>query len=121
MTLPLRSGCSKTAYIAGPMTGLPSYNFAAFEDAARRLRSQGWHVINPAEEDAAEGFDASRDHPSQGQQRDWFLRDILHILFHSNAIAMLPGYKEHPNSRCHIELAIAKSFGLQVIEMEDYA
>lgn len=103
------------------MTGLPSYNHAAFEDAARRLRSQGWYVINPAEHDVNEGFDPRTDTPSQGQLRDWFARDVWHILFHSDAIFMLAGYRDHPDSTCHIELAIAKKFGLKVIELEDYA
>ena len=34
-------------YISGPMTGLPDYNFPAFEAAERRLTEQGHFAINP--------------------------------------------------------------------------
>lgn len=36
-------------YIAGPMTGLPEYNYPAFEEAARRLRRRGLDVVSPHE------------------------------------------------------------------------
>ncbi len=42
---------TKRIYLAGPMTGLPDYNFPAFMKAAAYLRSQGAIVFNPAEND----------------------------------------------------------------------
>lgn len=36
-------------YIAGPMTGLPNYNFASFDRAAERLKARGLEPQNPAE------------------------------------------------------------------------
>jgi hypothetical protein len=36
-------------YLAGPMTGHPENNYPAFHAAARRLRSAGFVVLNPAE------------------------------------------------------------------------
>ena len=38
----------KRIYIAGPMTGLPGFNYAAFDEEAKRLRALGYHVENPA-------------------------------------------------------------------------
>ncbi len=35
-------------YIAGPMTGLPEYNFPAFFTAEDALRDVGYQVMNPA-------------------------------------------------------------------------
>jgi hypothetical protein len=39
-------------YLAGPMTGLPEFNFPAFHAEAKRLRSLGFDVVNPAEVNA---------------------------------------------------------------------
>lgn len=38
-----------TYYLAGPMTGHVNFNFDAFDEAAEKLRHQGYKVINPAE------------------------------------------------------------------------
>ncbi len=38
-------------YLAGQMSGIPSFNFPRFMYAAALLRSQGFDVINPAELD----------------------------------------------------------------------
>lgn len=36
-------------YLAGPMTGLPDFNYPAFHAAAAAWRAAGWTVANPAE------------------------------------------------------------------------
>ncbi len=38
-------------YLAGPMRGIKDYNFPTFMEMAKRLRSMGLQVWNPAERD----------------------------------------------------------------------
>lgn len=47
---------TRSIYIAGPMTGLPDFNFPAFFEAEQGLRDQGWITVNPAREDLNEGY-----------------------------------------------------------------
>ena len=42
----------KRIYLAGPMSGLPDFNYPAFHAAAAVLRAQGHYVENPAENPA---------------------------------------------------------------------
>lgn len=47
-------------YIAGSMRGIPFYNFPAFDKTAKTLRLLGYEVVNPADMDRANGFDAMK-------------------------------------------------------------
>jgi len=44
-----------TAYIAGPMRGIPEFNFPRFMAADALLSGFGWHVFNPARHDLDSG------------------------------------------------------------------
>lgn len=75
-------------YIAGPMTGLPDYNFPAFNLAAARWRAAGWEVVNPAE-----AFGGAQDLA----YREYVAHDLV-TLRTCDAIAMLDGW-DGPNAR----------------------
>lgn len=51
-------------YIAGPMRGLPFFNFPAFDSARDRLLALGHEAVSPADIDRANGFDAMALDPS---------------------------------------------------------
>jgi nucleoside 2-deoxyribosyltransferase len=60
-TLTLGVIMRKKIYIAGPMTGYPGLNWAAFDEAEQYLMAEGWEVINPASLDREEGIDPDRE------------------------------------------------------------
>ena len=94
-------------YIAGPMTGLPDYNFPAFHAAAAAWRAEGWEVVNPAEE-----FDGDTGRPYQ----EYVERDLMHLR-NVDAIAMLEGW-DGPNARGSVwerEIAL-RLLGLPVFD-----
>jgi hypothetical protein len=50
-------------YLAGPMSGLPQFNFPAFYAATEMLRAQGYDIVSPAELDDAEDSGAAMKSP----------------------------------------------------------
>lgn len=90
-------------YISGPMTGLPDFNYPAFNDMARTFRTEGWEVENPAEH-----FDGVTDLPRRQYLEADFasLADCSHIYF-------LPGWQNSSGAR--VEYLIAKEYGLEML------
>lgn len=89
-----------TLYIAGPMRGLPEYNFPAFIDAAERLRKVGYAVLSPAESDLREGFD-----PKTGNHirsiAEYMERDFA-MIAQADGLAILPGAEHSEGTRREI-------------------
>nr|WP_265342954.1 DUF4406 domain-containing protein [Pseudomonas aeruginosa] len=95
-------------YLAGPMTGLPEFNYPAFHAEAARLRHLGYHVENPAENPA----------PACGTWAG-YMRKALAQLVTCDAIALLPGW---PSSRgANIERSLAFAMGMKVVMAADIA
>lgn len=99
-------------YIAGPMTGLPEWNFPAFDAAAEILRLDGHDPVNPADLDREIGFDP-RQTETVGPAflRDAMRRDLTAIC-ECDGIAMLPGWERSGGAR--VEHALAVHLGLHV-------
>lgn len=76
-------------YLAGPMTGIPEYNFPAFHEAAIAWRAAGWRVENPAE-----NFGGRVDLP-----RTTYIREDLRRLLTVDAVAFLPGWQHSRGAR----------------------
>lgn len=104
------------AYIAGPMTGYPQWNFPAFDAAAEYLRSRGIDAVNPADLDRAAGFtgDGAEDPDLQAAMR----RDIEALLT-VDGVLLLPGWQKSVGA--NLELSIAAALGLDVFEYDPAA
>lgn len=74
-------------YIAGPMSGLPEFNYPAFRRADRDLRAAGYDVLNPADIDAAHN-----PMPDAPQAWDWYMRHALRMVVAADAVALLDGW-----------------------------
>jgi hypothetical protein len=81
-------------YLSGPMTGLPDYNYPAFNAEAARLRALGYTVENPAENPLP------ADAP-------WHMcmRDAIRQMLTCDTVAFLPGWQVSRGANVEIELA----------------
>lgn len=99
---------SRAVYLAGPMQGIPHFNFPLFNAVAARLRRAGYTVFNPAEKDIERhgGVDISASNKTGDvaqaiKEHSFSLRDALdedttHICKQADGIVLLPGW-EHSN------------------------
>jgi hypothetical protein len=96
-------------YLAGPMTGIPQFNFPAFDAAAAALREAGYDVVSPAEMDDPETRAAALASPdgapgsgsSSGETwGDFLARDVKLIADGGlDAIVVLPGWERSRGAR----------------------
>lgn len=86
-------------YIAGPMSGLPEYNYPAFHEAARELRAAGYEVLNPAES-------------NRPTSDPWhaFMRDAISMLIQCDGVALLDGWEDSRGAR--VEWNLGKNLGM---------
>lgn len=110
-----REGDEVRCYIAGPMTGLPRFNFDAFEDACDRLRADGFHVTSPHEMDLANGYD-----PDSGVDiadlRATLEADIAAVKG-ADIVVLLPGWERSPGAM--IEVLVAEAHGVPCVTLAD--
>lgn len=88
-------------YVAGPMTGIPDFNFQAFNAEAAKLREVGFQVENPAEHGIWEG----------AEWQDYLRYDLTRLAL-CDQIHLLPGWSKSKGAR--LELHIAKALGMLV-------
>lgn len=84
-------------YIAGPMSGLPDFNRPAFNEAADKLRAEGYPVNNPAELDGG----------STDQPWEYYMRRALSLLVMSDEVRLLPGWLDSKGARLEVRTALA--------------
>ena len=81
------------------MTGMPEFNYPAFNQEAARLRGMGYIVENPAENPAQDSWQA-------------YMRVAIAQLVRCDEIAMLRGWSKSEGAR--IERDIAQKLGMVV-------
>ena len=96
----------KRIYIAGPMTGLPEFNYPAFHAAAADLRALGYQVVSPAEL-----HDGDTTQPW-----DFYVRAGIVALVGCDAVALLPDW--HLSRGARLEVSIADALGMPVRVVE---
>lgn len=111
-------------YLAGPMRGIPYFNFPAFDKAAANLRARGYEVFSPAENDRVNyGAELAASNPTGNEARatathGFNLRaalgtDLAYICAEADGIALLPGWRNSKGATA--EHATAVALGLTVI------
>ena len=98
----------KRIYIAGPMTGLPEFNYPAFNAETARIRALGYHVENPAENPAQ----------ASGAWED-YMKMALRQMLTCDSVVMLKGWGKSKGAL--IEYNLAKSLGLEIWDANDIA
>ena len=96
-------------FISGPMTGLPEFNFPAFNECARILKEFGLAVHNPAE--ASESFGTDKAH-------EFYMRMAIEGLVTCDAMVQLPGWLGSKGAK--IEALVAKSMGVKAYQWQGY-
>lgn len=103
---------SKSIYIAGPMSGIPEFNYPAFNAAQEMFERNDWSVFNPAKHDSyltelPEGFETG-DHVAANKARDFrevFLWDVQKVV-EADAIYMLKGWQHSPGACAEHAVAV---------------
>ena len=112
---------TKTVYIAGPMTGIPMWNFPAFFDAEHQLLELGYSVLNPAHNDGknVEEAMASAGSPEKPNYpwSYYMKRDLPHVMS-ADMVCLLPGWQNSKGARLEVHVAQALGLPLMILQNE---
>ena len=110
-------------YLAGPMRGIPEFNFPAFFAAEEELLKTGYEVFNPARRDVEKyGIEVYQSPTGRLDEinpkinfslREAMEADSIFICRHAEAIALLPGWEKSKGASA--EKALADAIGLEVM------
>lgn len=99
-------------YVAGPMTGIPEYNYPAFLRAAQRLRDKGFAVLSPLDVDKEIVPGASK--PAW----EWYMRRTIKMLMDADAVALLPDWESSKGAV--IEWELARTLGMDIRPIHEW-
>jgi hypothetical protein len=114
-------------YLAGPISGIPFFNFPAFHAAEDALRAKGHVVYSPARfTEGDHGPDFSSRYPTGDPVaatcdgfdiRMAMAWNLLSICTQADALALLPGWEQSNGTA--VELAAAQYLGLPAYPVEE--
>lgn len=96
-------------YVAGPMTGLPEFNYPAFREATGRLRAAGMTVHSPHE---LHGGDVS-------QPYETYLEAGLAAARAAAAVVLLAGWELSPGARAERAAALAAGVPVFILDQNE--
>ena len=106
-------------YVAGPMRGIPEFNFPAFFAKEAELANEGHLVFNPARRDIENGFDPTglKGTDEELKALGFNLREALEvdtrfICREATHVYMLPGWSK--SSGATAERALGLALGLVI-------
>jgi hypothetical protein len=97
-----------TCYIAGPMTGIPGFNYRAFDEARDILRTHGWKVISPADLDRQNlgiDFSTMTGNEDLSPWREKFARQDMEALLKVERLFVLEGWEQSVGARNEMTMA----------------
>lgn len=95
-------------YIAGPMSGIPDYNYPKFDAAQAYLEACDFEVLNPA------------NNFGRNQSLEWdvYLKLAVKQVVDCDLVLLLPGWETSKGAR--LEKHIANQLGISVSTFEDF-
>lgn len=112
-------GTLPTCYVAGPMRGLPEYNFPAFAAATRELRACGFKVHSPHENDLEAGLQPDPEgDPDAALPLKVYMQKDLQQVCSSEVVFVLPGWEKSKGA--NLEVHVAHSVDVPVIELASF-
>ena len=92
-------------YIAGPMSGLPEFNYPAFHAAAEALAKRGFVELSPTQNDTTLSW-------------DFYLRRSIRMVTEADAVCLLPGWYQSKGAR--LEVSLAEALGLDIRPLDEW-
>jgi hypothetical protein len=101
-------------YIAGPMSGIPQFNYPAFDKMADKIRDMGHEVMSPAEMDseAVRHIAMASEHGnlsefnSDSTWGDFLARDVKIVADEVDGVVLLPGWTNSRGARLEAFIAL---------------
>ena len=98
-------------YVAGPMRGVPNFNYPRFNAVAQILRDQGHEVVNPVDIGLAFGK------PDRINADEGLLREVVKaeaaLVPTCDAICLLKGWQRSVGAKRELQVALA--MGMEVV------